>query len=303
VPGPAIVVKLLAAGAMTVVAALTMRADHRRRVALLRALVERRGGTLNTASAIWTLELQDGIRLEISFYTSKHSNETIYWVHVPPPGTAWFKIGSAALTDFVGKLFGADDIELGDPAFDDKYVVKARDPAAVRRMWTRERMRELERHFATARIESDGMVVNLREPAHARTVDALEQGIDFLLRLVSSDPFGLNALSALPEAVMRQGDRFAYAELPGPQPILVGPHEIDQVARTSAWTAAVGDPKAELPPGAEELLIAIGTGTLRRTDHEVRVMWPTIETDQRRLVSAIELLRMLATGPRLGVFR
>ena len=122
-----------------------------------------------------------------------------------------------------------------------------------------------------------------------------------MISLAQADPYGIAALRKLPEAVMRTGEKFPQAHLPGPQPIIVGPIERDGIATTCARTAATL--AGELPAATRPLVASLGTGKVEQTDHETRVCWPTIETDERRLVAAVELLRTVAMGPSLGVFR
>lgn len=302
-PGPVFIKAVVVA----IVGGIGLIATHYKKrwaSTVLLAVAESRGGSV--AGNVYTVTLE-GVELEVTFFSYKSARQTQYEAKLPPPGTPWFKI-TPGKVGRVGQLFGAQDIELGDPTVDDQFVVKARDPATVRRLWTRECIRDLNALWKPE-IVSDGTTVHLREGRIHTSAQAIVQGIDFLLRLARADAFGLQSLSTLPEAVVHAGgtrdedNRFGYMEVPGPQPIYVGPIEREQIARTSAWTNTAGDPTAELPAGAAELVNATGEGQLTRTETELRVTWPSIETDERRLIAAIDLLRLLSSGARVGVFR
>ena len=88
------------------------------------------------------------------------------------------------------------------------------------------------------------------------------------------------------------------AQVPGPSPILVGPVPRGKVVRTCARTAPVGT----LPGAAPSLVMPTG-GSLVSTATELQIWWDGIETDKRRLIAAIELLRRLSLPPAQGVFR
>jgi hypothetical protein len=175
--------------------------------------------------------------------------------------------------------------------------VKGDDPEVVRRLWPSERALEMAFAFANCQLECDHATIKLTRP-RIEDVDEVERDIDLLLDLARCDPYGLNVLADLPEASLRHGDRFLHVELPGPSRIEVGPVERDGVVRTCARTAAVG----VVPDEAATLVTAQGA-TLEQTEHEVRIWWPSIEVDPRRLIVATDLLRQLASGPSLGVFR
>lgn len=290
------IVAVIIVGAGIAVAAWSARGEARRRTAMLRDIASRRGGSVDGPRLVGMI---DGLRVEVKLWSTKHARFTEYWVHAAEPGTASFKIAAQGFTSWVGKQLGAQDVELGYAPFDAKFTVKARDSELVRRVWTREQARKLLEEYPSSQIDCDSTRIHLLEPT-IEGIAQIERGLDFVLSLAKTDAYGIAALQALPEAVMRPVDGFPHAHVPGPQPILVGPRVHDGIVRTCARTTAT---TAELPMAVKPLLAAIGDGKVEMTDIETRVCWPTIETDTRRLMSAVELLRTVAMGPSLGVFR
>jgi len=295
------VTSLLIVGAGVAVAAFTARGEKRRRTAIMRAVAERRHGTLEPGGWFGNPLLEithgDGIEIRVSMWSTKHGRFTEYNAIIPAPGLPVCRVAPTGFTGRVGKVLGAQDIEVGLVAFDETFVVKGDDPAVVRRLWPTARARDMALAFRTSRIECDASTIKLLQPV-IESAEQIESGIDLVLGLARSDPFGLTVLGELPEAKLRHGDRFVQALLPGPSRIQIGPVEQGGIVRTCARTAAIGP----LPPDAVTSVSALGA-TLETSDQELTISWPSVEDDPRRLTAAAELLRRLASGPSLGVFR
>lgn len=54
-----------------------------------------------------------------------------------------FTIHRGHILTGIGKLFGAQDVETGDPAFDDEFVIKSNDEAKARDLFANPRLRQL----------------------------------------------------------------------------------------------------------------------------------------------------------------
>jgi hypothetical protein len=303
----------LAGGAVVALAAWAGKREQRRRIAMLEALTARVGGHVEqewfrtprlvarvAGAGLTAAGAADKIRVEITLWSSKHGSFTEYWAHLPPPGSVEFKITPSHVGSRLTRLLGAQDVEIGHPEFDAIFVVKSPDEVTLRRLWTTDRARKMFLVFAGMPIDCDGQVLHMIEP-RIESEEQIADGVEFLLDLARADPFGLRVLRRLPEATLVANARFPYAVVPGPQPIHVGPIARDGRSVTCARTAAVAT--GQPPPAAGALLAALGGGKLEITDAETRVCWPAIEDDPRRLVAAIELLRLLVTGPSMGVFR
>lgn len=297
---PAITSLLIVGGAVAVTVA-TARSDKRRRVKILRAVAEQRRGELDTGgwfgNPLLQLRLHDGISLRISMWSTKHGRYTEYSAALPPPGLPVCKLIPATLTGRLGKALGAQDIEIGDATLNETFLVKGYDPAIVRRLWANDSVRDLARAFPTSRLECDATSIKLLQPVIENAAQ-VEVGIDLVVELARCDPYAQHVLGELPEAAVKHGERFLEVELPGPSRVRVGPVERDGAVRTCVRTAAVGP----LPDGAETQVTVLGA-TLEQTEHELQIWWPSVEADARKLTAAVDVLRRLASGPSLGVFR
>lgn len=299
---PGITTSIVIAGAGIVVAVATARADKRRRVAMLRQVGERRSGMLDTGGLFGNPRLEinfhDGIELTVSMWSTKHGKYTEYNAVLPPPGLPVFAVAPAGFTGTVARALGFDfDIETGNEQFDKQFVVRGKDALVLRRLWSRARAQEMALAFPTSRLECDATRIKLLQPI-IESVDQVELGIELVLELARCDPYGQHVLGELPEAQVKHGDRFLSVELPGPSRITIGPVEREGTVRTCARTAAIG----ALPDDAATQVTSLGA-SLEQTEHELQIWWPSVEAEPRRLTAAAQVLRRLASGPSLGVFR
>ncbi len=289
---------------MLVFAAFSSVREKRRRAAILRRVSEERDGTLDVNGVFGdpsvTVRFHDGIEMKISMFTREKKGHTEYKIIVPAPGLPTFKLGPPGVTDRVkvALAIGLRDITVGVKGFDEAFVLEGRDAGAIERVWSEARARQMAGAFASSRIECEGAVLRLLQPV-IESAAQVDLGIALLLELARSDPYGQHVLADLPEGSLRKtDDGFYEVELPGPSRIFVGPQEWSGYVRTCAWTAAIGAVSTD----AETQVTALGA-TLEQTETELRICWPSVEADVRRLTAAVDLLRRLATGPQLGVFR
>ena len=297
-----LITSLIIVGGGITVAAFTARGEKRRRIGVLRTVSERHHGSLDLGGLFGNPQLHlrfgDGIEIRVSMWSTKNERYTEYKAIVPAPGLPVCKVAPTGFTGWVGKVLGAQDIEVGHAAFDDAFTVKGDDPGVVRRLWPKLRAQDMAYVFASCQFQCDLSTIKLIQPLIA-TVEQAELAIELILDVARCDPYGLNVLTDLPEASLRHGDRFLQVELPGPTRIMLGPIDTDGIVRTCARTASIG---GTVPADAETLVTAQGA-TLEQTEHELRIWWPSVESDPRRLTAAIDILRHLAGGPSLGVFR
>lgn len=59
------------------------------------------------------------------------------------PGGFRFRVYRKSIFSDLGKLFGMQDIEIGDPPFDEDFVVQATDEPSVRQLFANATIREL----------------------------------------------------------------------------------------------------------------------------------------------------------------
>lgn len=293
---------ILIVGASVAIGAYGARTDKRRRTAVLRTIAERRRGTLDTGgwfgNPLVDIDLSDGVEIRISMWSTKHGKFTEYSVTLPSPGLPAFDLEPPGVLDRITQALGTQDITTGDHDFDQAFVLEGRDAGAIRRVWRSARTRRLAVAYRSSRLKCEGSRMRLLQPV-IESVEQVETGIDLLLELARCDPYAFAVLDELPEGdVHSTAGGFHEAELPGPSRIRIGPLQRDGIVRSCARTAALG----ALPPDAETQVTALGA-TLEQTDAEVRIWWPSVEDDVRRLTAAADLLRRLASGPALGVFR
>ena len=65
-----------------------------------------------------------------------------------------FTIYRGHLLTGLGKLFGAQDVETGDPAFDDEFVIKSNDEAKARDLFANPKLRQLIRAQPYVRFQA-----------------------------------------------------------------------------------------------------------------------------------------------------
>jgi hypothetical protein len=93
----------------------------------------------------------DGSPARIRFPGRGSSNSPRTRVEVDLKARGWFKIAPQSFSDGLFKLFGARDLEVGDPDFDARYMVEASSDALIRSLFRPgrravEAVRRLERH-------------------------------------------------------------------------------------------------------------------------------------------------------------
>jgi hypothetical protein len=274
------------------------RSAKRRRTAILQAVAKRRNGRLDVGgwfgNPLLELVHADDIEIDVSMFSTRSAELTEVRMQVPEPGLPAFSIAQHGITSALGL---AHRVTIGERLFDATFSIKATDIALVRRMWPRERAQRMYAVAPKGTLECKGIDVKLIVPV-IDTIEQVEGAVELLLELARCDPYGITALAQLPGATMVEDDGFTRAELPGPSRVLIGPFVEGGIARTCARVPATGD----LAEDVEPRIVALGA-TLQQTHTEVRIWWAGIETESKRLLGAYEVLRAVAAGPSLGVFR
>lgn len=134
------------------------------------------------------------MRVNIHAYRSSGKNaptNTRYEIDLPMLGLG-LRLSSGSGWQGLLKAFGAQDVEIGDPAFDARFVVKAGNPDRARRYFTPQRVAALNALFA----HHPGFVVTddellLETPGIATEVDEIVSTVERLLttaRALVMDP-------------------------------------------------------------------------------------------------------------------
>jgi hypothetical protein len=134
------------------------------------------------------------LQANIHVYRSSGKNaatNTRYEIGLPVLGLG-LRLSSATGWQGLLKAFGAQDVEIGDPAFDARFVVKAGNPDRARRYFTPQRVTALNELFA----QHPGFIVTddellLHTPGIASDVDEIVSTVERLLttaRALVMDP-------------------------------------------------------------------------------------------------------------------
>ena len=156
------------------------------------------------------------------------SRELLEMVAIPPsPGLPEFQIYLEDFSSFIGKLFGAKDLELGVSAFDIRYVVKGDDEARIRRCLPPERctalvgMRTQALSCRGDRIELSCMTDFDTDPAIPGPIERTQNALELMFALASTDCYGNQLLAGLPDATFREAP-LPYVDIAGPGEIRIG---------------------------------------------------------------------------------
>ena len=318
----AVVTVMILIGSIALVRSQRREIDRmgQERTDILSRVARSRGGRSGTTRAAFEIAgVRIDVILELDAMVQPWAPISTWKAALPAPGTARFKLFPRSEKSLASIALGLDEIETADRAFDDHFVMRSPAPAHVRALWT-EALRALALHqFRTATLSSTGAELELRVRGVAHTVANVERGIELLLAIARVDVFGLDVLRSLPDAVLAPSEQ-PGVYVKGPGAIWIGLHEASRHVRV---TRARGDASglapfpplrvaldrtdaAELAPLPERLRARareLGDARIENAGGEVSITWDEIERTPERLVAAIELLRGLAGGPSLGVFR
>lgn len=277
----AVLVGLLAVGLGA--AAIRVAARQRRQLhALMSSVAASRGGV--TSDPGWfpepTLHLiREGLQLRVEMDVGRADRGLTRWrARLTAPGTVRFTLSGSTLD--------------------------AHDPACARRVVTSGMMMSLLNDLRGGRIASTGREVVLVWHDLPTSAEQIERGIDLLVEIAAADPFGLDALRSLPGAAYRASETaLPHVELEGPGDVTIGPIWQDGRVLTRARAHAGSEGEGiTIDPRFTSAALRLG-GELCRSDRELAITWPGIETDPQRLEGAVELLRGLGSPPSMGVFR
>lgn len=112
-------------------------------------------GIQYTAAGMLSQRRMDGIlptgRIIIETFQGSHENSetyTRYRALYPAPLGLKLRLAPEGFRSGLGKLSDAQDIQVGDPAFDERVIVKGMDPVEIKRFLTPDRRRHILKAFA-----------------------------------------------------------------------------------------------------------------------------------------------------------
>lgn len=317
-----------------------LKAPMRRRLALWDAFARERGGRLNPSTGSFlsyrppSIDVPYGDALvHIDSYTQSNGNNssttyTRFRASFVLPSGPTFKVYKENFLSPIGRLFGFQDVELGDAEFDRIYIVRTNAQAAATRAWTGKAMTSL-RRLGRGTAHSDGHVVKYTLVGVEKDPVVLGLAVDLVGELAHYANDWLDGIRALPNAryLRPQGDwdeRWAPSvSVPSRAggEVRVYPLVHDHATTLCAATPparelplfrvsfdADGSPSSEVPedvlgPDAKVVLRSAAPGELSHDGHYVRYVFLGV-ADERRIEAGVRLLEDTAGGStRRGAFR
>ena len=306
----------------------------RRRRQAWPSVAQELGGTHHPQSRWWRNDEHitatiEGANVKLDTYVVSTGKVTVAYTRVvapfvygPGPKLQVYKRGILAT---IGKALGMEDHDLGEPAFDNAFVVKSDSAAVARRLWTPGTMKRLSGVLSDTHITGDPEEVKL--VGNGRWVDppVMIEAMVLVGELAGRDIYGAKALSAIADGRFVPGGRARpRCELDTGTRVVIAAEDRDgklvMVARTGEPPAANeakpaptkgalpmatlaienGQPTdaeraAELPQGAHVFMRSVGSGTLE----DAAFVWNDLELDPARLRAGADLLGAIAVGGAL----
>lgn len=270
------------------------------------------GGTHHPQSRWWRndehiLANVDGATVKLDSYTvSTGKSSATYTRVVAPfvygPGPK-MKVAKRGVFATIGTALGMDDHALGDPVFDDAYVVRGNHAAVLRRLWTPQtRARMMADAVADTTVTADAEKVTMI--GGGRWVDPVPmvEAMRLVGELAARDIYGETVLRTLGPVTHDPWPRVA---LDTGVRVVIGAEARDgalvMVARADVAADAfdVVDGKLAsdrvLPQAAHVHLARAGTATFA----DGALAWRDLELDAERLRAGAALLGALAAGGAL----
>jgi hypothetical protein len=232
------------------------------------------------------------------------------FLHGPGPK---LKVQKKGFLQAIGKALGMQDVPLGDPLFDETFIVKADNIAVARRLWSPETLARM-MGFTDTWIGTKPAGVELIGGGRWEDPVRMRGAMELVALLAARDIYGVAALRAMDASVTQPEGERPRAELDtGARVVVMAEDKADQLvmsARTydpiehEPMVIEVVDGRAELaaklPQAAQVHLARVGSGTLTIAN-TLAFHWRDLELDPARLRAGAELLGAISL--REGVYR
>lgn len=306
-----------------------------KREAVWRAVADTRGGVFHEAGSSWLVAKPAVIEAVIgqavvhldTYVVSSGKSSTTYTraraVFSLGSGPS-FKVYKEGVLSSIGKAIGTQDLELGgDKGFDDAFMVKGDDVAAVREAWTSKAKGLMFGQLHDTRAVSDGDDVVLTCHGAVSDPSKLTALLDLAGELASYGARALVDYGSLPDAratatTLTRGFALEIGTKAGPVAVTArvtrGPvgltltldhsRELPEFATELARGQASDLPRGLLADHGQGRLESVGEARLVSDSRQrLRLSWPGLP-DHVAVSAGVELLVELAAGvPTEGAFR
>ena len=213
----------------------------------------------------------------------------------------------------IGKLLGMQDLELGDPAFDEAFMIKGPSAEAVARVLEPEHRLALLHQLPGWWLKSDGSTVKLKRIGRPDSPAELVQAVRVAAAVASADKRILDRAATLPDA---RSERAAVIFETGGAKGRFTVEERECVLRTpnakggppfgvncAATDAGERLPQGALEPALAAHLNAVGEALLERDAEHAWIAWR--KTPDASQIEAAWRILVGVAGPstRVGAFR
>lgn len=229
-----------------------------------------------------------GVRLEFKARVSD-MHLTVRWrAELPLPGVPRFRIYPEGFRSFMSKALGGQDVEVGIAAFDMRFMVKARDPALVKQLWTSRLCAKLVALAPPVTIEGDEQELRLEQRFGGEDDAEVIPGLELLCDLAAVDLYGRELLRGQPDARLHPDHGEVW--LPGPGSLRLGyvrsGERVAMVARATSNSDVSNETKARF----QRLGVSIDN-----SGDELIAAWDGIEQDSARIAAVVDALRAQVT--------
>ena len=214
----------------------------------------------------------------------------------------------------IGKAFGMQDLVLGEPEFDEAYVVSGPDPVTVRRLVDGDARRSLATTLVGWAIETDAITVVLQRKYHPESAAEVVAAIELAHAVATRDRRILSHLAESPDARAADDGTSVLFERSGVRGQLRWDSTlalvVEQATEGPDLAVSCAEPGVMdmLPEGtfAPELaldLSQLGQATLTRSGRVHRVRWPEVPEPAQVDAAWKVLVALAAPSTRVGAFR
>lgn len=201
---------VVAAVAATIGLSLWERQKREEREDVWRRHARSRGGSFDEPRGAWpsrtggaAMEIESGgvpVLVDIHIVGGGRSQTVYTRASVVLADAPAFHLYPEGLLATLNKALGAEDVELGDPEFDGKFIVKCAAPQAVRGVWAQDVRDTMRTSLSDAEASSDGRTVSVQVVGSVLDTAKLDALIAVAAGLAGQGLAQIIDIAALPRA-------------------------------------------------------------------------------------------------------